>query len=262
MTILDRIVSDTHQRVSRAQRTRPLQIPNTTGPPTRSLEKALRQNGLSIIAEIKKKSPSQSMLHEDISTSDLARDYTTAGADAISVLTEPQHFGGSLYDLSQARQHTSLPLLRKDFIVDPYQIAEAHTYGAHAILLIAAILDSAQLRDYQQMAHACNLECLVEVYEEQELDKLDFDLVRILGVNNRDLRTFEVNIDHSVRVFQYAPDHVVQVSESGLQTANDLLYLSERGIDAVLIGGSLMAQSCPGHALKKLKDSLFHATTS
>jgi indole-3-glycerol phosphate synthase len=161
------------------------------------------------------------------------------------------HFEGSLDYLATARRVTDLPLLRKDFIIDPYQLIEARAYGADAVLLIATALDPVQLRDLHQAADALGLSCLVEVYHLDELDQIDFDQVSVLGVNNRDLRTFEVDLSHSVRVFRHVPESIVRVSESGLRTGDDLAYLELNGIDAVLIGETFMRELEPGLMLRK-----------
>ena len=259
MTILDRIVADTRALVARRKQRTPLadlEARPHFASPTLSLRDALRQDTLAIIAEIKRASPSKGVIRHDFQPVDIARQYKAAGASAVSVLTEPKHFQGSLDILARVRRTIDLPLLRKDFIVDPYQLVEARAYGADAVLLIAAVLDATELYDLHQAAHELGLDCLVEIYEPDELDKLDADQVQILGVNNRDLRTFEVDIDHSLRVFAEAPDHVVRVSESGLRTADDLAHLRRHGVDAVLIGETFMRADEPGHALEMLRRAL------
>ena len=172
------------------------------------------------------------------------------------MLTEPSYFQGSLDDLAAVRAQVALPLLRKDFVVDPYQLVEARAYGADAVLLIAAVLDAARLRDLHQTADALGLSCLVELYDVRELDRIDFDLVRILGVNNRDLRTFEVDVDHSLRVFAHVPQGVVRVSESGLRSARELAHLRRHGVDAVLMGETFMRADDPGALLGTLREEL------
>jgi indole-3-glycerol phosphate synthase len=256
MTILDRIVEDTRALVARRKANvtqGELEARPFFHGPTLSLAPALRHDELAIIAEIKQASPSKGMIRPDLDVPTIARAYKSQGASAVSVLTEPLHFQGSLDNLAQARQTVDLPLLRKDFIVDPYQIVEARAYGADAVLLIATVLDTVQLRDLHQTAEDLDLSCLVEVYDVTELDKLDFDQVQVLGVNNRDLRTFEVDLDHAPEVFARVPDHVVKVAESGLRTARDLAYLRQRDIDAVLIGETFMRASEPGVALAALR---------
>lgn len=257
MTILDRIVRDTRARLADARRTvslRDLEERMAARGKTRSLAKALKQDHLAIIAELKKQSPSEGVLRNDFDPAVLAGQYASARADAISVLTEPKYFGGAMEHMERVRQVVDMPLVRKDFIVDVYQLAEARACGADAVLLIAAVLDAAELRDLQEAAHRYGLECLVEVYEARELDKLDFDRVTILGVNNRDLRTFKVDIDHSLRVFAQAPADLVRVSESGLSSPAELARLRMHGVDAVLIGTSFMRTPHPGSALADLRE--------
>lgn len=259
MSILDRIIEDTRALVARRKQTvsaRLLDARIALAEPTLPLDVALRQDDLAVLAEIKKASPSQGVIRDDLDVADLARQYEDHGAAAVSVLTEPLHFQGTLDHLERARQTIDLPLLRKDFIIDPYQLLEARAYGADAVLLIAAVLDKAHLHDLQQAAHDLGLDCLVEVYEMEELDRIDFDQVRILGVNNRDLRTFEVDINHSLRVFEQVPHDIVRVSESGLKSADDLAHLRRHGVDAVLIGETFMRAPHPGQHLTRLKASV------
>ncbi len=259
MTLLDRIVEDTRALVERQKQAVPVRVLEeraSAAGATRSLEKALRQDELAVLAELKKASPSKGVIRNDFDVPDLARQYADHGADAVSVLTEPTHFQGSLDNLALARQTIDLPLLRKDFIVDPYQLIEARAYGADAVLLIAAVLDRHALYDLHQAAGELGLACLVEIYQHHELDRIDFDQVKILGVNNRDLRTFEVDINHSLRVFEDAPRDVVRVSESGLRTADDLTHLRRYGVDAVLIGETFMSAPHPGRKLAALKQEV------
>ena len=259
MSILHRILRDTRRFVrQRKQTVTPAHLVHLAReqPPTKSLARALGGTHLSIIAEFKRASPSKGALRMHANAGTIANDYEAAGADAVSVLTEPLHFQGSLNDLVDACGCTGLPLLRKDFIVDPYQVLEARAHGADAILLIAAALESGQMRELQQAAAEVGLDCLMEVYEANELDRLDLDHVRILGVNNRDLRTFEVDIHHSLRVFAQVPPTILRVSESGLRSAEDLARLHCGGVDAVLIGEAFMAARNPGSALRGLRRQL------
>lgn len=259
MSVLDLIVEDT--RAELARRKRDVSLSRLEG--ARYFERtplgfvdALRRDELAVIAEMKKASPSKGVIREEFEPTDIAPRYEDAGAAAISVLTEPLHFQGSLDHLASVRGVVNLPLLRKDFIVDVYQLFEARAHGADAVLLIAAILDRSHLHDLLQAAAALNLSALVEVYELSEIDRIDFDEVSILGVNNRDLRTFEVDIEHSLRVFRHVPQDIVRVSESGLSSANELRHLYENGVDAVLIGETFMKADDPGDALRRLYDEL------
>ena len=257
MTVLDRIVTDVKIALERYKRLTPkheLEAAIRTVRPVRDFESALGGPKLAIIAEIKQRSPSKGLLRQPFHVQALARDYTAAGANAISVLTEEDHFGGSLSHLALAAAHSNRPLLRKDFVIDPYQLYQARAYGADAVLLIAAVLEASLLRDLLSLATELGLACLVEVYDPVELDKIDFDQVSILGVNNRDLHTFKVDIEHSLKVFELVGNGVIKVSESGLQAPADLAYLHRRGVDAVLIGETFMRAEDPGAALLSLRE--------
>ena len=260
MTILDQILADTRALVLRRKSEVPvaaLEARPAFRAPTLSLAEALRRSDSAqppaIIAEIKKASPSQGVISEDFHPVDTARAYKKAGAAAISVLTEPTHFQGSLDTLAKVRLAADLPLLRKDFIVDAYQLVEARAFGADAVLLIAAALDPAELRDLHDAATDLGLDALVEVHSAAELDALDLDRVQILGVNNRDLRTFDVDVERAPRLLADVPERIVRVAESGLRDAADLAMLRRRGIDAVLIGETFMRSRHPGDALRQLR---------
>jgi indole-3-glycerol phosphate synthase len=205
-----------------------------------------------IIAEIKRSSPSAGLLRKNVNPSQLAQEYVEHGASGISVLTDEQFFGGSLHDLETVRRSVTAPLLRKDFIIDPFQIAEAKSYGADAVLLIAAILEKSQLRELFDAARELRLHCLVELYEEQEIDILDFDTMKFVGINNRDLRTFRVDIDHTLQLSRHIPKDVTLVSESGMTTSDDLVRLRDNNIKAALIGEHFMKSDSPGKALAQL----------
>ncbi len=259
MSILDRIVADTRKLV--ADRRTEISIGALESMPLYNksrldFEQALRAEPMAIISEIKKASPSKGIIREDFEPTRIAAQYTAFGANAISVLTEPLYFQGRLKFLSDVREITALPLLRKDFILDPYQLIEARAYGADAVLLIATILDKKQLYDLHQAANELNLDCLVEVYAAEEIDQLDFDQVRILGVNNRDLHTFNVDLNHSIKVFGSAPAGVLKVSESGIETGEDMQYLQANGSNAVLIGETFMRAAHPGEKLAALRQSM------
>lgn len=264
MTILDQIISDTREELSR--RKRDVQVSRLQGAryfsrSTINFADALKSGRPSIIAEVKKASPSKGIIREEFDPAGIASAYEDSGAAAVSVLTEPLHFKGSLDDLASVRAVVDLPLLRKDFIVDPYQLFEARANGADAVLLIAAVLDRFHLHDLVQASRELGLASLVEVYDTSELDRIDFDEVSILGVNNRDLRSFEVDVDHSVRVFEHVPREIVRVSESGLSSAEQLAHLSAHGIDAVLIGETFLRSDKPGDALARLRDEVAELLT-
>jgi indole-3-glycerol phosphate synthase len=259
MTILDRIVADTRVLVADRKARVPVRALEDSPlfpRPTASLARALRQPHLAILAELKPASPSQGLLRAPFDVADLAGQYADAGVEAISVLTEPLHFRASPDHLRRARAAVDLPLLRKDFILDVYQLVEAKAYGADAVLLIATVLDRPALRDLHQAATALGLDCLVEVYAQAELDRIDFDQVTILGVNNRNLHTFEVDLHHAPRVFAHVPPTVIRVAESGMKTADELAFLRRQGLDAVLIGEAFMRAEKPGEALAALKQAV------
>lgn len=258
-TILDQIVADTQGLVAERKGHTPVRLLEERpafARPTRPFGPALRRDDLAFIAEVKKASPSKGVIRPDFDPPGLAHQYEQNGAAAVSVLTEPLHFQGALDYLEQARQAVNLPLLRKDFIVDPYQLVEARAYGADAVLLIAAVLDRHRLTDLHQAAAALGLACLVEVYDPAELDRIDLDQIDVLGVNNRDLRTFEVDIGHCLRVFAEVPASVVRVAESGLRSPRELAYLRDHGVDAVLIGETFMRAPSPGAKLAELRDGM------
>ncbi len=214
---------------------------------------ALQQHpGRTIIAEVKKASPSKGVIRADFDPLRLAHTYAAAGAAAISVLTDQKFFQGHLDYLGLIREHVSLPLLRKDFVFDPYQVYEARSYGASAILLIVAILSDAQLQELAALADSLRLDCLVEVHDEAELERALACQVSLLGINNRDLRTFQTSIETTERLLGHMPPGVTVVSESGLSRAEQLVRLEARGVRAFLIGETFMAAPDPGEPLRAM----------
>lgn len=203
-------------------------------------ETALKKPGVSFICEVKKASPSKGVIAGDFPYIDIARDYERAGADAVSVLTEPDYFLGSVDYLSKIREHVSLPLLRKDFIIDDYQLYESKVIGADAVLLICALLDTETIRQYLGICGALGLSALVEAHDEPEVKSALSAGARIIGVNNRDLKTFEVDIMNAVKLRPRVPKDILFVAESGIKTADDIELLRKAGVDAVLIGETLM----------------------
>ena len=212
--------------------------------------------GPAVIAEIKKASPSKGLIRADFDVEWLARRYRAGGAAALSVLTDEPYFQGSLRNLELASDSTPLPCLRKDFIVDEYQIVEARAHRADAILLIAAALSDPEMRHFAQVAKGFSLDVLVEVHTAEELDRVLGSLgptgADAIGVNNRDLRTFEVTQETSLALIEHIPTGPVRVTESGISTAEDIGRLRNAGFDAFLIGESLMRQADPGAALAEL----------
>ncbi len=221
----------------------------------RSLSGACRQAGrLNVIAEIKYASPSQGTIRAMESPEAIASQYERAGAAAVSVLTEEDHFHGSLIELTKVRETIRLPVLRKDFIFDPYQIYESKSAGADAILLIAAMLDEHNLRDLIQLGSSVGLEVLVEIHHQAEMDVAARVGARLIGVNNRNLVSFQVDLNVSRHLASVAPQGVTLVSESGLRRHAELLELQALGYHAFLIGEHLMRSEDPGSALRQLID--------
>lgn len=207
---------------------------------------------LRVIAELKKASPSRGVLRKDYRCREIAQAYEAGGAAALSVLTEEQFFRGSLTDLIESRDATGLPVLRKDFIVDPYQVYESVAAGADALLLIVAALGDRELRGLLELSGRLRIAALVEVHTEEELDRALAAGARLLGVNNRDLKTFEVSLETSLGLRARIPSSCLAVSESGIKTPEDLRRLAEAGFNAVLIGEQLLAGGDPGRELAHL----------
>ena len=221
-----------------------------------SLSPALEVKRPSIIAEIKKASPSRGLIRSDYDPAVIATQYQSAGAAAVSVLTDEKFFLGSLDHLRIARTHLAIPILRKDFIIDALQLAEAKAHGADAVLLIIAALAREQLRELQQEAASLGLECLIEVHDPHELDALDWPSTRILGVNNRNLKTFQVDVKTTEDILPLVPENVLVVSESGLGEPATMRQLHEKGVDAFLIGEAFMSAAHPGEALQTVLEAL------
>jgi indole-3-glycerol phosphate synthase len=253
--VLEEIVARCRERVG--ERRRELSLERLLGGmPTpgerRLFSDALRRPGLNVIAEFKRRSPSRGPIREDLTPIQVAQQYEVAGAAALSILTEPEFFGGSLEDLRQARAATLLPALRKDFLVDEYQVWEARLAGADAVLLIVAALSDAELRRFHAVAGEAQIDALVEVHDEGELRRALDCGARIVGVNNRNLKTMEVSLETSLRLAERIPEGVIRVSESGLRRGEDLRLLREAGYQAFLVGEHLMQAPDPGLALEAL----------
>lgn len=256
MNILDEIAGRTRERIQEEKRKQSLldlkyrireqerQAPSFYG--------ALAAPGMSYICELKKASPSKGLIAPDFPYVEIAREYEAAGASAISCLTEPYYFQGADRYLQEVVQNVSIPILRKDFTVDEYMIYQAKELGASAVLLICAILEEAQVREYRQIAEELGLDALVEAHDEREVEMALNAGARIVGVNNRDLRSFEVNMQNSIRLRNMAPRDVVFISESGIKGPEDIRVLYENEVDAVLIGETLMRSRDKGEALRQL----------
>jgi indole-3-glycerol phosphate synthase len=222
----------------------------------RDFAAAIKGNHLRVIAEMKRASPSRGLLRQEYRPREIAQAYESAGAAALSVLTEEQFFLGSLDDLAEARAAVSLPVLRKDFILDVCQVYESVAVGADALLLIVAALFDDDLRHLIELCSRLRLAALVEVHTGEELVRALAAGARIVGVNNRDLRTMEVELETSLRLRVRIPSECLAISESGIRTATDLRRLAEAGYDAVLIGERLMTEADPGRALAELLEGL------
>lgn len=254
-TILDRIVEARRDSIAHRKRVLPdvaLKMAVDKIEPARDFAGALGRDGFNVIAELKKVSPSKGVLREDYAPTELAAALAGAGAAALSVLTEEEFFLGSLADLKAAKKVVGIPVLRKDFIVDPWQVWEARAAGADAFLLIAAILSDETLGELLELGRSLKMEPLVEVHSREELGRAIAAGARIIGVNNRDLRDFKVRIETSLELVEEIPDSCVAVSESGLRTHEDLARLRSAGFDAFLVGEHLMRYADPGVPLREL----------
>lgn len=255
-SLLAHIVARTRERVTERRRAFPIDKLQVTAPtPTgrRPFAQALIRPGrINVIAEFKRRSPSRGAIREDLHPVQVAQAYEIGGAAALSVLTEHEFFGGSLEDLREARGATLLPTLRKDFIVDPYQIWEAWYAGADAILLIVGALSDAELAELHATAAEVGLDAVVEVHDRLELERALAAGARIVGVNNRDLHTLEVDLETALSLAPLIPPGVIKIAESGIRSGDDLRRLREAGYDAFLVGEHLMSSPDPGLALESL----------
>lgn len=217
-----------------------------------AFHKALQKQDMSFICECKKASPSKGKIVADFPYMEIAHQYEAAGADAISVLTEPQWFLGSLDILQEIADSVSIPCLRKDFTVDEYMIYEARVYGADAILLIVSLLDEERLERYIDITHSLGMDALVECHDAEEVDRAKRAHARIIGVNNRNLRTFSVDASHCLRLRQQVGSDCIFVAESGIKTVQDIRALKQAGVDAVLIGETMMLAADKAKKLEEL----------
>jgi indole-3-glycerol phosphate synthase len=254
---LDEIVNNTRARVAEAKRKADLRAltENAERHQPRGFRTSLlraAENGVAVIAELKKASPSKGVIRASLHVGSVAHEFERAGAAALSVLTEEDYFQGSLANLREASAATTLPCLRKDFIVDEFQLIEARANRADAVLLIAAALSDQDLRRLHANACALGLDVLCEVHDEMELERALAIGCETIGVNSRDLRTFKVDLDTPQKLARRIPDHVLRVAESGIHTRQDINRLRQAGFQAFLIGESLMKADNPGDALKAL----------
>jgi indole-3-glycerol phosphate synthase len=262
---LKEIIAHKHGEVALAKETRPIvnvkERARGAQPPRNFFGAVVNghtRGSTSVIAEVKRKSPSAGLIRDDFDAGSIATAYEKAGAAAISCLTDEHFFGGKLEYIKEIREVVSLPVLRKDFIIDEYQIWEARAGGADAILLIAEVLSEGQLMDYMILAHELRMTSLVEAHSMDELLKIQGHIgfphagYSLLGINNRDLKTMNTDISHTIRMVDVVEDPSIVVSESGISNPEDLDRLRQHGVHIVLVGESLMKQECPGEALAKL----------
>jgi indole-3-glycerol phosphate synthase len=258
-TCLGEIVAARRRRVEEAQASvalETLQRAAAARAERRDFAAALSRGSLQVIAELKRASPSRGVMRQDFRCDDIARSYEAAGASALSVLTEERYFRGSLADLEAARAAVRLPVLRKDFIIADYQIYESAAAGADALLLIVAALSDEDLRSFLELCRDLRMAALVEVHDQIELQRAVQAGAAIIGVNNRDLKTLEVDLAASFRLRAGIPADCIAVSESGIKTCEDLYRIAEAGYHAVLIGERFMTAADPGLALKQMLDGL------
>ena len=217
-----------------------------------AISKKVSKEETAIIAEIKKASPSKGVIREDFEPKKIAEDYEANGATSLSVLTDEPFFQGKLEYLDMVRSTCTLPILRKDFLIDPYQIYETKASGGDCILLIVAALDLVQLKDFSQLAEELNLDVLIEVHSHEELNKALTIDPKLVGINNRDLTTFKVDKNLAIKLSKEISKDVIIVSESGISSREDILFSKEQGIHSFLIGESFMKEPSPGRALKEI----------
>lgn len=259
--ILEQIAASARRRVEQQKSERPLErvrdraieLAQARQPSTASFRSAIAAPGLSFICEIKKASPSKGLIAPDFKYREIAREYQQAGADAVSVLTEPEYFLGCSRYLEEIRQDITLPLLRKDFVVDEYQIYEAKVLGASAVLLICALMDERRLARYLEICRRLGLDALVEAHDDQEVAMAAQAGAGIIGINNRNLKTFDVDFSNALRLRSLVPQGTLFVAESGIQSADHIRLLAQAGVDAVLIGETLMRAEDKAGVLREFR---------
>lgn len=259
MNILEQIVKDKRKEVDLRRSIIPtsqLEQSVLFERDTVSLTERLKHSPSGIIAEHKRRSPSKSVINQTLSVFDVAQGYESAGVCGMSVLTDGKYFGGSLDDLLLARASCNLPLLRKEFIIHPYQIVEAKAYGADVILLIASILSKVEIKKFSELAKSLNLEVLLEIHNEEELHKSVMPSLDMIGVNNRNLKTFDVSLDTSKHLSTLIPDDFIKISESGISSVESIKELQPYGYQGFLIGENFMKTDNAGESAKSFIKSL------
>ncbi|MEN8186169.1 MAG: indole-3-glycerol phosphate synthase TrpC [Bacteroidota bacterium] len=258
MNILDKIVAD--KRIEVAMKKVTLPVDFLMNSPlfirkTFSLAEFVK-NGSGIIAEFKRRSPSKQMINNKSSVIDVVKGYESAGVSGISVLGDTKYFGGALDDLIQARNSVNIPILRKEFIIDTYQIFEAKAFGADSILLIAAILTENEIIAFSKQAKELGMDVLLEIHNEEELNKSDLTYIDLVGVNNRDLKTFDVSLESSKKLSKLIPDDKVKISESGISSIEAIIELKKYGFQGFLIGENFMKTENPGKSANDFLNKL------
>jgi len=253
VSILDKILAVKRAEVAAAKRAAPdVEARARAAPATRDFVGALRAKKPAVIAEIKRASPSKGLLRAHFDPAAIARSYEEAGAACLSVLTDREFFQGSPEDLIKARAACALPALRKDFLIDPYQAFEARALGADCVLLIVACLDDAQLRELEKVAHGLGMAVLVEVHDAAELERALALKTPLIGINNRNLRTFETRLETTLDLLPRVPSERLVITESGILSTADVHRMREHGVDAFLVGEAFMRADDPGKALSRL----------
>ena len=255
LTVLSEIVRKKRSEIRSAQQQTPENVLWTlaeSASPVRDFREALELAKPGLIAEVKKASPSAGIIREDFDPVTIARTYEAAGAQCLSVLTDESFFQGHLDYLKQIRAEVRLPVMRKEFILDPYQVVEARAAGADCVLLIAECLTDQELQNLHDAAGRLGMQTLIELYDAENLDRVLETGTRMIGINNRDLRTFETSLDHTFSLLSKIPDNVLLVSESGIRTHADILRLAAAGVGGVLVGESLMRQQDIELAVRQL----------
>ena len=255
MKVLDRILVHKAEELAQRQRVRPLRKVRAaaeSAAPTRGFADAVKRRQPAVIAELKKASPSRGVIREHFHPAAIAASYEAAGAACLSVLTDEAFFQGCDEDLAQARAVTQIPVLRKDFLIDEYQVFEARGLGADCILLIAAALDPERIASFTELAGQLGLDALVEVHNRRELDAAMRTAPTLLGINNRDLRTFDTSLDTTLSLLADVPEGTTVVTESGIRTREDVRRMRDAGVEAFLVGEAFMRTSDPGDGLREL----------
>ena len=254
MNILDQIIASKKREVALKKSIIPIkQLEQSVlfEGKTASLVQHISNSSSGIIAEHKRRSPSKSIINQSDAVEDIVKSYENGGASGISILTDNQYFGGSLDDLILARATTNLPLLRKDFMVDEFQIIEAKSFGADVILLIAAVLTREEIKQFSKLAKSLNLEVLLEIHNQEELNKSIMPTLDLIGVNNRNLKTFEVNLEYSKQLADHIPSEFIKISESGIDSPETVLELQKYGFQGFLVGEYFMKSKNPENEMKE-----------